>query len=58
MCCDADEYNKVLEEITGITAAPFTAYSYYNSALDYIGDSENNTFAEILKAAEIEVIDE
>ncbi len=58
MCCDVEEYNKVLEEITGITAAPFTAYSYYDSDLNYLGDTENNTLEEIMKAAYIEVIDE
>ena len=57
-CCGAKEYNEVLEEITGITAAPYTAYSYYDSDLNYIGDSENSTLDDLMKCAGIEVIDE
>lgn len=58
LCCGTDEYHKALEEMAGITARPYTAYIYYDSAGNYIGDSENDDTAGLLKSAYIEVIDE
>ena len=54
----ADGFHKKLEEITGITARPYTAFLYYDSSGDYIGDSENSRLYDLLNAAYIEVIDE
>ena len=53
-----EKFHKKLEEITGITARPYTAFLYYDSAENYIGDSENSYLYDLLKAAYIEVIDE
>ena len=52
------EYNKKLEEITGITAMPYTGYSYYDSAGNYVGDSCDSSLSDLLSAAYIEVIDD
>ena len=54
---DNEMYHKKLEEITGITARPYTAFSYYDSAGDYIGSSEDSRLYDLLNAAYIEVID-
>ena len=35
---DTKEYNRLLEEYTGLVAKPYTGYSYYDSAGDYVGD--------------------
>ena len=53
-----DEYHKLLEEYAGIIAKPYTAFSYYDSSGDYIGDSENSETMGLLKLAYIEVSSE
>ena len=57
-CCGTEEYNKVLEELTGIKAMPYTAYSYYDAAGNFIGDSADSGLSDLLKAAYIEVKDD
>ena len=52
------EYHEKLEELTGITAMPYTGYSYYDAAGNYIGDSSDSGLSDLLKAAYIEVKDE
>lgn len=52
---DRDEYHKLLEEYAGIIAKPYTAFSYYDSAGNYIGDSENSDAMGLLKLAHVEV---
>jgi hypothetical protein len=52
------EYHKKLEELTGIKAMPYTGYSYYDAAGDYIGDSADSGLSDLLKAAYIEVKDD
>lgn len=54
---DVGEYHKLLEEYAGIIAKPYTAFAYYDSAGNYIGDSENSDTMGLLKFAYIEVID-
>ena len=55
---DIDEYHELLEEYTGIVARPYTGYSYYDAAGDYIGDSSCDTVQDLLKCAYIEVVDD
>lgn len=50
-----DEYHKRLEEHTGIKARPYTGYSYYDAAGNYIGDSSNSSTLDLLDAAYIRV---
>ena len=52
-----EEFNKVLEQITGITAKPYVSYSYYDGADNYIGYSDSNILIDLLKNAYIEVGD-
>lgn len=52
-----ESYHRLLEEFTGIVAKPYTAYLYYDSAGNYIGDSDNSTLEELLKHAYVEVSD-
>ena len=53
-----EELHEQLEAMTGITARPYTAYSYYDAAGNYIGDSSDKTLYDLLEAAYIEVIDD
>ena len=36
---DRNEYHKLLKEYAGIIAEPYTGFSYYDSAGNYLGDS-------------------
>lgn len=54
---DINRYHRLLEEYTGIVARPYIAYSYYDSAGDYLGDSGCNDTRDLLKLAYIEVTD-
>ena len=54
---DISEYHKLLKEYAGIVAKPYTAFSYYDSAGNYIGDSENSDTMGLLKLSYIEVTD-
>lgn len=58
MSNDMQEYHRLLEEYTGIKARPYTAYTYYDAAGDYVGSSELDCLCEILAAAYIEVVEE
>ena len=51
------EYHKLLKDYTGIVAKPYTEYSYYDAAGNYIGDSNCNDVQDLLKCAYIEVVD-
>lgn len=57
MCCGEEEFNKLLEEYAGIEARPYTSYSYYDAAGDYIGDNNENDLDDLLRAAYVEVRD-
>jgi hypothetical protein len=50
------EFNKLLEEFTGIIAKPYTGYQYFDEAGNYVGDTEYNSVEEILKNAYIKIV--
>ncbi len=52
--CKSD-FNDLLEEYTEIKAVPYTAFQYYDSADNFVGDSDNYDVREILKNAYITV---
>lgn len=54
--CDKNEFNELLEKYTGITAVPYTAFSYYDSAGNYVGDSEGDDIGDLLASAYVEVV--
>lgn len=54
---DRDEYHKLLKDYTGIIAKPYTGYSYYDTAGNYIGDSNCNDVQDLLNCAYVEVVD-
>lgn len=56
---DLREYHFLLKKYAGITAEPYTGYSYYDKAGDYIGDSETSIDVEtdLLDSACIQVRD-
>lgn len=49
------EYHEQLEIHTGIVAKPYTAYQYFDSAGNFVGDSDNYTLSDLLENANIEV---
>lgn len=55
---DAKEFNKLLEEYTGIIAKPYTGYQYFDGAGNYIGDSDNYSVHELLENAYIKIVNE
>ena len=55
---DVQAYHRLLEEYTGIKARPYTAYTYYDAAGNYVGSSELDALGEILEAAYIEIAEE
>lgn len=52
---DFAKYLKLLKEYTSIEAVPYTAYQFFDEYGDYIGDSNDSSTLELLKAAYIEV---
>lgn len=52
---DLYEYHKLLEEYTGIVAEQYRAYSYYDIAGNYLGDSSYCGVMDLLESAYIEV---
>ena len=52
-----EDFHELLEEMTGITAKRYTAYQYFDSDGNYIGDSENFTIRDLLNNAFIQVED-
>ena len=50
-----EEFHGVLEEYTGIVAKPYTAFDYYDSCGNYLGDSLDYTTRELLMSAHIGV---
>lgn len=52
---DTDKYHRLLERYTGIEARPYTAYHYFDSGNNYIGDSNENDLPDLLRAAGVEV---
>lgn len=52
-----EEFNKMLEQYTGIRASRYVGYSYYCSPYNYVGDSSESTLMDLLNNAYIEVED-
>ena len=52
---DRRDFNELLEEYTGIVAKPYTAFVYYDSADNWVGDSDNYDVQDILENAYITV---
>ena len=52
---DRIDFNELLEEYTGIVAKPYTAFVYYDSVGNWVGDSDNYDVRDILKNAYITV---
>lgn len=50
-----EDFNELLEQITGITAKRYTGYSYYDSSGNYIGDSNDFSIRDLLNGAYIEI---
>lgn len=50
-----EKFNKLLEELTGITATPYTAYQYFDGARNFVGDSDNYDVRELLERAGVDV---
>ena len=50
-----EDFHRLLEEYTGITAKPYTAFQYFDSVGDYVADSEDYTVRELLECAGIGV---
>ena len=55
-CCDSKEdFHKLLEIVTSIKAKPYTGYSYYDEAGNYIGDSNDTCIKDLLDNAYIRI---
>lgn len=52
---DRRDFNELLEEYTGIVAKPYTAFVYYDSCDNWVGDSDNYDVMDILENAYISV---
>ena len=52
---DVREYHKLLEQYTGIEANAYTAFSYFDSAGNYVGNSCDSSLWDLLRAAYVEV---
>ena len=50
---DRRDFNDLLEEYAGIVAKPYTAFVYYDSADNWVGDSDNYDVRDILENAYI-----
>ena len=53
---DRDEFHKLLNEYCGIEARPYTGYSYYDNAGNYIGDANDCDVKDLLDNAYIKTI--
>ena len=50
-----DDFHRMLEEITGITAKRYTGYQYFDSYDNYVGDSNDDTVRDLLHNAYIKI---
>lgn len=51
-----EEFHELLKKYAGITAVPYTAFSFYDEAGNYLGDDESDVM-DLLNAAYIKVED-
>ena len=54
---DDQKFAELLEEYTDITRRAYTSYDYY-SGDDYVGNSDDNSLHDILRAAYVEVTED
>lgn len=50
-----DDFHRMLEEITGITAKRYVGYQYFDNYDNYVGDSNDDTVRDLLHNAYIEI---
>lgn len=55
---DRKEAFELLEKYTGIKGKPYTGWTFYDDANNYIGDSDNYSIEELLDNAFISVVEE
>lgn len=55
-CNDRETAYALLKEYTGIEAKPYTAWDFYDASGNYLGDSVNYSFRDLLENAYIDVI--
>ena len=53
---DSKSFREMLHDVAGIVAEPYTAYSYYDDAGNYIGSSDYLSISDVLSEAGIEVV--
>lgn len=53
---DKENFPKMLEEYTGITAMAYTAFQYYTGGGDYIADSDDCSLENLVEEVGIEVV--
>lgn len=54
---DRETAYALLKEYAGIEAKPYTAWDFYDAVGNYIGDSENYSFRDLLENAYIKVVE-
>lgn len=47
----------LLEKHAGIVAKPYTAYSFYDEADNYVGDSNDYNIRDLLESAYVKVVE-
>lgn len=55
---DEESFPYLLEDYTGLKAKEVTMFQIFDGGDNYIGDTHNCTLSEILRKAEIEVVDD
>lgn len=55
---DRETAYALLEEYAGIEAKPYTAWDFYDASGNYLGDSVNYSFKDLLENAYIDVVEE
>ena len=53
---DREEFHQLLSEYCGIEARPYTGFSFYDEAGNYIGDSNDHDVRELLDNAYVSVV--
>lgn len=56
-CADRETAYGLLKEYTGIEARPYTAWAFYDEADNYVGDSNDFDFRDLLDNAYISVVE-
>lgn len=56
-CEDRENAYALLKEYAGIEAKPYTAWDFYDTAGNYLGDSVNYSFRDLLENAYITIVE-